>query len=276
MKFTIPSVLPMVGLAVYIATSGSQAAPSKRGLPTDILISTGLVDVEVEHSLTSSEWEHLKRVTQAFYDEGGDYQYVASNFGTTDEYSVKPGDSDECLVMIAATDSITEWISNANFPYSTLSSGGQDILKAHSGFVIAAKAMDEDGLLEKIQNNCGSRDVVTFSGHSRGGGIAQVLASWYYQQGTFNTIKLVSWGSPRGLTDSSADNFHTDYYQVRVINDNDPIPSLPTEAMGYKHFGSVVCLDCTDTSQDAEGGFSLNIFNHAMGTYNTKIQSISV
>eukprot|EP01134_Creolimax_fragrantissima_P002200 CFRG2200T1 len=266
-------MLPMVGLAVCLASSGANAAPSKRGLSTGWF--SDYSDSEAKHSLTSTEWSHLQRVTEA-YDELGDYQYVAANSGATDEYSVVPGDSDECIVMIAATDSLSEWVSNVNFPSSTLSSDGEDILEAHTGFVIAAEAIDTDGLVDKIQNNCGSRDVLTFAGHSRGGGIAMLLASWYHQQGSFNTIKMISWGSPRSLTDKYADQYHGDYYQVRVINDNDAVPSLPMALMGYKHFGSVVCLDCTSTSQDAEGGFSLNVFNHDMSAYNGKIQAISV
>eukprot|EP01134_Creolimax_fragrantissima_P002181 CFRG2181T1 len=296
----MPSLKQLVGLTVCVAGTGCYAAAQPRAVvsevPTPVATSTAdrapvtvfvgegeLEDIEeldtvdararAKHSLTTWEWNHLKRVSNTYKHEN--YRYVASNFGATDEYSVIPGDSDECLVLIAATDSVSEWISNVNFPFSTLSYGNHEVLTAHSGFVNAAVAMHNDGLLDKIQNNCGSRDVVTFAGHSRGGGIAQVLSSWYNEVGLFNTVRMLSWGSPRSFTDSSADRYHKSFYQVRVVNDNDIITRNPTRHLGYKHFGTVVCLDCKSTSQDSQADFSLNLLNHLMFEYNWKIQSIS-
>eukprot|EP01134_Creolimax_fragrantissima_P008261 CFRG8261T1 len=226
-----------------------------------------------KHSLSSWEWNHLKRTSTIFTNEKK-YQYTTKSWAK-DEYSVKPGDSDECLVLIAGTNSIQDWISNVNIPFRTLKADGKDILTGHGGFVIAAVAVAQD-LLQQVQTNCGSRDVLTFAGHSRGGAIAQILATLYYKRNIFKSVKLVSWGSPRALSEASADKFHNVFDQVRVVNDYDPVTTQPARLFGYKHMGMVVCLDCIQTNQDATGGYSFNVANHYMKTYNVKIQSISV
>eukprot|EP01134_Creolimax_fragrantissima_P002180 CFRG2180T1 len=289
MKFTTTSWMHLVGLAAYLAGTGTYAAPTGDA-PANIQIEeaqTSEVTVIVaegelenidargraKHSLTSLELSHLKRVTKT-YNSIGNYKYKASNFGSTDEYSVTPGDAGECLVMIAATDSLGEWASNVNLDFDTLESGGKAIIKAHDGFIIAAKAMHKDGLVQKIEKHCGSPDVVSFVGHSRGGGIAQILSAWYYHEGLYNTVRLLSWGSPRAMSDKYADLYHKAYYQIRVVNDNDIITRNPTRHFGYKHFGTVVCLDCKKTNQDSQADFSFNLLNHLMSNYNKKIQSI--
>eukprot|EP01134_Creolimax_fragrantissima_P008260 CFRG8260T1 len=286
----MPSLMQLVGLTACLATTGSLAAPTD---PSEIVYyssetTSEVVSVDIEegelseidarasatHSLTSEEWSHLKRVTSTFESEKFDYS--ASNFGATDEYSVIPGDDDECLVMVGASDSFWEWISNVNIPFETLTSGGKDILRAHQGFVIAAEAIDNGGLTEKIHANCASRSVVTFAGHSRGGGIAQILAILFHERNIFSSVRLVTWGSPRALSDDSANKFHNAFEQVRVVNDNDVVTTQPSQIFGYRHMGTVVCINCSKTGQDADGGFSFNINNHYMDTYDKKIQSITV
>eukprot|EP01134_Creolimax_fragrantissima_P007455 CFRG7455T1 len=269
MKFTMPTLMYLVGLTTYLAVSSTHAASTVGEASSRSARSA-------THSLTSSEVEHLQRVTQAFVDEGPIfYQYTASNFGTTDEYSVRKGDDNECIVMLAPTDSIAEWISNFNFPVTPVTLNGEVLFTAHNGFVISAEAIDRDGLVDKIESNCGPVDVVTFAGHSRGGGTAQVLSAWYHERNLYKTIKMVTWGSPRSFSSHSANDYHGAYHQVRCVNEKDEITRVPDSILGYKHFGTVVCLDCDDTSQDAEGSFSLNLLHHLMLSYNSKIQSIS-
>eukprot|EP01134_Creolimax_fragrantissima_P008259 CFRG8259T1 len=292
MKFTLPSLMHLAGLTAYLARTGCDAAPAEAELAefqlldstpevTSITIHEGELNeinarARAKHSLSTWEWNHMKQLATLFKNEKGNFQYSARNSGATDEYSVIPGDADECLILIAGTDSFGEWISNVDFPLETLSSGGDNILRGHQGFVKAAKAIDSEGLTEKINAHCGSRSAVTFAGHSRGGGIAQILASVYHHRNSFNTVRLVSWGSPRALSDSSANNFHNTFYQVRVVNDNDPVTTQPTRNFGYRHMGTVVCINCKNTNQDASGGFSLNAKAHSMDTYEKKIRSITV
>eukprot|EP01134_Creolimax_fragrantissima_P005996 CFRG5996T1 len=226
-----------------------------------------------QHSLSSEQWSHLQRVTSTFYET--EFEYTSTKNGFDDHYSVQPGDDDECLVLIAATQTASQWITNLIIPLSTLKDDGTEVLRAHYGFVIAAEGIEKK-LMSRINSNCGSRSVVTFAGHSRGAGIAPILASMYYKRNVFETIKLVTWGAPRTLSDTSADEFHKKYYQIRVVNKDDVVTTVPSKGIGFKHFGVVVCLDCTKTGQDSEADFSLDISIHLMKNYNKKIQAITV
>eukprot|EP01134_Creolimax_fragrantissima_P007985 CFRG7985T1 len=260
MKITMVSLVHLVGFSVYLASTGSHATSVQR---------------RTQHSLTPSELEHLIEVTDDVANEGRfEFEFVGENPLVTDEFSVKLSDSGECRVNIHSTDGGFEWISNINTVTKSVEMNGEEILKAHAGFTIGALAVDEqlDGAILK---NCGTPEVLTFLGHSRGGGIAAILAAMYYRRGGYE-IKLTTWGSPRAMTTTWADYYQEKFYQIRVVNDNDVVTTVPPNWFGFKHYGDVVCLDCDDTSQDAEGGFSVNVLNHLMYNYNSKIKSIEL
>eukprot|EP01134_Creolimax_fragrantissima_P000698 CFRG0698T1 len=279
MKIDMPSLMHLAGLTVYLASTGSHAAPADVGAVTVTIGEGELYEIDAraraKHSLTSAEWDHLKEVADDVANEGRfEFEFTADNPFVTDEFSVKLSDSGECRVNIHGTDGGFEWISNIATVYKTVSVNGQEILKAHAGFTIGALAVDRqlDGAILK---NCGTPKVLTFLGYSRGGGIANVLAAMYYRRGDYE-VQLITWASPRALSKSWANYYQNKFYQIRVVNDNDVVTTMPPTWFGYKHFGTVVCLDCKKNGQDADGGFSFNVFNHLISQYNKKIQSINV
>eukprot|EP01134_Creolimax_fragrantissima_P003699 CFRG3699T1 len=279
MKVVLSSLMQLAGLTAYLASIVTHAAPADVDVVTVTIGEGELYEIDArtraEHSLTSSEWDYLKEVVDAVANEGRfEFEFEADNSLVTDEFSVTLSDSGECRVNIHATDGGFEWVSNIDTVYKTVSVNGEEILKAHAGFTIGALAVDEqlDGAILK---NCGTPSVLTFLGWSRGGGISSVLAAMYHRRGDYE-VKLVTFASPRAMSTDWANYYQGQFYQIRVVNDNDIVTTVPPTWFGYRHYGTVVCLDCTDTSQNADGGFSVNVFNHLISEYNRKIQSIDV
>ncbi|GBG26065.1 Mono- and diacylglycerol lipase, partial [Hondaea fermentalgiana] len=114
----------------------------------------------------------------------------------------------------------------------------------------------------RIQSTCSTNDRLIMAGYSRGGGILNSLAYVMYKDGLWSTSKmmLVTFGSPRVLSDGLSDEVHGKFQQLRFVNDDDIVPSVPYGWMGYKHFGT------NKNSNGNEGrdkpGFSYSIPDH--------------
>jgi hypothetical protein len=67
-------------------------------------------------------------------------------------------------------------------------------------------------------------------GHSLGGALASVCANYLVCQGTFATadVRLVTYGQPRtGNEDNAKTIYNNVPYRIRVVHNNDIVPSLP-------------------------------------------------
>ncbi|KNC74693.1 hypothetical protein SARC_12766 [Sphaeroforma arctica JP610] len=247
--------------------------------PPNVTVTTGEFGViqgrYAKHTLTTWEVNHLKRTTKHYNDVKAS-SWPFNTGPSIDEYDVSIGDEDECVVSIGGTEGKSEWAGNLGgaFEFHTIES----VITGHSNFVDSAASLHNDGLQDKIKNICGNRLVLTFTGHSRGGAIASVLAALYYERDYAEYIRLVTWGSPRVLSEKTANRYHLEspeFYQIRVVNGGDPVPAAPGMSMGFRHFGTAVCLDCDDTSQDGGGWANLILYQrHGFAEYNTKISKM--
>eukprot|EP01134_Creolimax_fragrantissima_P000700 CFRG0700T1 len=276
MQINMPSLMRLVGLLIYLTSIGSRAAPAE-GVVYVVKSNGELNEISTRerrtHSLNAIELAYLEEVTDdVASEEVFEFESEGEAPSAIDEFSVKLSESGECRINIHSTDGALEWVSNINAVSKSMNVSDEEILEAHAGFIIAALAVEEH-LDSAILTNCGTPDILTFLGHSRGGAIANILAAMYYRRGGYE-IKLVTWGSPRTFTTAWADYYQGKFYQVRVVNGKDVVTTVPPSWFGYKHYGTVVCLDCNDTSQDAEGEFSVNILNHLMYNYKSRVSSI--
>ena len=92
-----------------------------------------------------------------------------------------------------------------------------------------------DSVKSKIDDICCAATNIVFCGHSLGGALA-TLASLYYAYKNLNAnVSCVTFGSPRvGDYDFVRLFDHKIKMSLRYVNDNDPVPCLPT-SWRYKH-----------------------------------------
>lgn len=107
----------------------------------------------------------------------------------------------------------------------------------HSGFMeqfFSANSM--------IDKNIKENDSIIFCGHSLGGALATIGSLYYSFQYPEKDISCVTFGSPR-----VGDYLFASYFDERIknslryVNDNDPIPCLPTH-WRFKHVGGLQWL----------------------------------
>jgi len=102
--------------------------------------------------------------------------------------------------------------------------------EVHEGFLTQFNSIKD-----KIDDACSNAENIVFCGHSLGGALA-TLASLHYAYKHLNTsVSCVTFGSPRvGDYEFKRLFDHKIKMSLRYVNDNDPIPCLPT-SWRYKH-----------------------------------------
>lgn len=92
-----------------------------------------------------------------------------------------------------------------------------------------------DKALSEYNNNDSNEREVIFSGHSLGGALATIAALKYAKKYPELEVNCVTFGSPRVGDPKFAKYFNESVNEsYRFVNDNDPIPCVPT-AWRYKH-----------------------------------------
>lgn len=100
----------------------------------------------------------------------------------------------------------------------------------HSGFSDQFFSVNKY-LDESVKEN----DSIIFCGHSLGGALATIGSLYYSFQYPEKTIACVTFGSPRVGDDTFVKYFDNKINtSLRYVNDNDPIPCLPTQ-LRFKH-----------------------------------------
>ncbi|KAK9864359.1 hypothetical protein WJX84_003425 [Apatococcus fuscideae] len=87
-----------------------------------------------------------------------------------------------------------------------------------------------------------SRATVICTGHSLGGAVATLCASWLKQREPNALVYCVTFGSPRVGSAAFADLYHRDVgldRHYRVVNKADPVSKMPS-SKGYHHVGTEI------------------------------------
>jgi hypothetical protein len=116
----------------------------------------------------------------------------------------------------------------------------------HKGFLLYFQILEKD-ITEEVNNNIDNIDVIHFTGHSLGAGIATIAAAWYsdYIKNILNKDKKIithTIGSPRVGNSSFVKYYNTNITEnIRVANYKDPITLFPI-SLFYKHVDNCVFL----------------------------------
>ncbi|KAJ9070553.1 hypothetical protein DSO57_1006893 [Entomophthora muscae] len=144
------------------------------------------------------------------------------------------------VVAFRGSYNIRNWITNINIKLKELDVGdGTRGLKAHTGFSNHAAAMSRKmipiirPLLAKYK-----KYTLAVTGHSLGAAVA-TLASIDFKKEfdlPWSAISLITYGEPRIGNPAFASwyNAHNPAH-LRIVNNRDMVPHLPTNSMGYLH-----------------------------------------
>lgn len=108
------------------------------------------------------------------------------------------------------------------------------------GFVKPANDMRQQ-VKDKINSVCGNRNNMVYVGYSRGGGIISVVLLEHLKSGFVrgSNAKFVSFGSPRALYTPDGDYVNQQVSEShRVVNNGDPVATVPAGWWGYQHVGN--------------------------------------
>ena len=87
------------------------------------------------------------------------------------------------------------------------------------------------------------------TGHSRGGGIANLLGAYYEKDPNFTSFTYTFAGAS-STTDSNAENYKTIF---NIVNEDDIIPYLPLSTWGFKKYGIVKSISVQDHYENKWG-----------------------
>ena len=190
---------------------------------------------------------------------------VAYTLATKRVRSSETGAEKELCVVAVRGSYGSEWLSNIKIESAEDAGGDSD----HLGFTLAAQEIVADLEERAAALEPGVERTYLFCGHSRGGAVANLLASYADTVGA-----LASAGDVRAYTfaapncTSSGDARASAYDNIfNVLNPSDLVPRLPLSSWGYERYGRDVWLPGEgDASFAALEGAMRESYLNSMGT----------
>lgn len=166
---------------------------------------------------------------------------VAYTLATKRVRSAETGAERELCVVVVRGSYGSEWLSNVKIEGAE-GTAGED--GDHLGFTLAAEEVVAD--IEERAAELGP-DVersYLFCGHSRGGAVANLLASYADGEGALSTaadVRAYTFASPNCTSAEDARDARYDNI-FNVLNPADLVPQLPLSSWGYARYGRDVWL----------------------------------
>lgn len=191
---------------------------------------------------------------------------VAYTLATKRVRSPETGAEKELCVVVVRGSYGSEWLSNIKIEDAEGGDGD------HLGFTLAAEEIVADLEGRAAELGPGVERAYLFCGHSRGGAVANLLASYADGTGALATaedVRAYTFAAPNCT--SSADARDAAYDNIfNVLNPSDLVPRLPLEEWGYERYGRDVWLPREGSPAFAEGYDDMRAsYERTMGTQPT-------
>lgn len=156
-------------------------------------------------------------------------------------HTYQSGDGSKTVIAVivrGTNGTIEEWTSNFDIgDYSTIGETDWENPLNHKGFDIASNVLMDiiDNYIEENRNNPDFNEnnlAYWITGHSRGAAIANIVGACYEGEG--KTAYTNTYASPNTTLDSNARNYRSIF---NIVNTDDFVPCLPTEAWSYTRYG---------------------------------------
>lgn len=156
-------------------------------------------------------------------------------------------DTDTLVVAFRGTSSKEDILTDLSISREKLPLGNvpeEQWPLVHSGFVEQFFSVNKN-----LEGSIKENDNIIFCGHSLGGALATIGSLYYSFQYPEKDIACVTFGSPR-VGDSRFVSYFDERISksIRYVNDNDPVPCLPTR-LRFKHVSGLQWLN-QDKIQD--------------------------
>ena len=142
------------------------------------------------------------------------------------------------VVVFKASKELRDWVTNFNVRLTPLS--WWHSTQVHKGFLKAFSSIMDD--LRVVLMEPKYEGPITFAGHSLGGALAQVAASYFYDQ----IVDVMTYGAPRVFDAKGAAYFNSVIPHFRHEVSGDAIVRMPKPFMGYRHTGYHIFLTKND------------------------------
>jgi len=163
----------------------------------------------------------------------------------TDTQGYVVGDHNKIIVAFRGSEAkLKDWETNFSFrkePWTKSNPLGQ----VHDGFADAFYRVRDD-LLSRIRALRSHNQPIWYTGHSLGGALAVMAASTLaLHEEKLPFAGLYTFGQPRVGDFKFAKTFNQALKgrSYRFVNNNDVVPQVPLEAMGYSHAGQLRYFD---------------------------------
>jgi triacylglycerol lipase len=197
----------------------------------------------------------------AYVDGADDRSRSATALGFPDPVFVKENECTQALVLskdqaivvaFRGTDPnlLHNWITDFSAAFVPGPVG-----YVHAGFSAALACVWPDVLQEVDGRQEGRGQALWVTGHSLGGGLANLAVADLRLSGNRPVNGLYTFGCPRvgdaAFQQAFDQNFRGSAF--RFVNQNDPVPRLPTRSMGYVHAGTLLHFDADQNLQRDPG-----------------------
>lgn len=234
--------------AVLSAVANAESAYYQRGSSSPAYAEHAFAELGFD-AVSTASYRYRSEVLDEVIGVLDGTDVVAYTLATKRIRSERTGAEKELVVVVVRGSYGSEWLSNINIG-SDDGSGASGAAEGadHLGFTLAADEIVADleahaaGLDHDIERS------YLFCGHSRGGAVANLLAS--YADGasggagaiaTADDVRAYTFATPNCTLAGDARNARYDNI-FNVLNPSDLVPELPLESWGYARYGQDVWL----------------------------------
>ena len=255
--------------AVLSIVANAESSYYQHGSKSPAYAEDAFTKLGFEHISTSS-YRYRSEIIDEVMGALDGTDVVAYTLATKRIRSSQTGQEKLLTVVVVRGSYGSEWLSNVKIEENDDTVDASD---DHLGFTLAAREIVEDLERRTDESDDGLERSYLFCGHSRGGSVANLLASYadgaggeYDAIASASDVRAYTFATPNC---TSSDDARDDAYSniFNIINPSDMIPKLPLSAWGYSRYGKDIVLpiegsDAYDTSIDK----MIDAYEKTMGT----------
>ena len=235
--------------AVLSIVANAESSYYQQGSQSPAYAEDAFAKLGFEHISTSS-YRYRSEIIDEVMGALDGTDVVAYTLATKRIMSSSTGEEKLLTVVVIRGSYGSEWLSNIKIEESDDTIGASD---DHLGFTLAAREIVEDLERRADADDSGTERSYLFCGHSRGGAVANLLASYadgasdeYDAIASASDVRAYTFATPNC---TSSDDARDDAYSniFNIINPSDLIPQLPLSSWGYSRYGRDVVLPVDDS-----------------------------